>query len=93
VKTCETCGALLRRRWLQIIDIDGDPIYFCYHPDSEEDSPCLDEWETLCGRCTCGSGAHPRRCKAHSEAFAKHIQQLSEQSSKETERYRVETDE
>lgn len=28
--------------------------------------------------CTCGSGAHPRRCLVHPGAFEEHIRQLNE---------------
>ena len=36
----------------------------------------------LCGnpdvveRCTCGSGAHPRRCAAHPDEYDRHISEL-----------------
>lgn len=34
-------------------------------------------WE----RCTCGSGAHPRRCELHPEAFEKHVTVLNNEAA------------
>ena len=36
-------------------------------------------------KCTCGSGAHPRRCKKHPDAYEKHCEELNAEWQKEDE--------
>ena len=52
----------------------------------------LDKYETLCPSayhtqndipCTCGSGAHPRRCTAHPARYEAHCNELSLESAQE----------
>ena len=33
----------------------------------------IPDWE----HCTCGSGAHPRRCELHPEAYQQHVEELN----------------
>jgi len=43
------------------------------------------------GRCTCGSGAHPRRCNLHPEHYQQHCDELSAEYEKDADITRPDT--
>lgn len=51
----------------------GYRLFACGHEPTGRDTCPVCGSAALVERCTCGSGAHPRRCELHPNAFDKHV--------------------
>ena len=40
--------------------------------------------ESKTGRCACGSGAHPRRCEKHPDAYDEHCDEINREQLNDT---------